>query len=83
MKARKKKLALKKTTISHLNVGEMKNANGGEDFQIGVLTPECPPTTGCAITPACPTTGHVNTVCQATCASYTGGPNSDPCCIPC
>jgi len=78
-----KKLRLNKKTIAHLIDDELKFVLGGDSDPCVFTAPLCPKTAGCEITPNCVTTGQPYTVCHPTCATYTGGPNSDPCCETC
>lgn len=72
-----KKLSLNKSTVASLNSSEMGHLLGGCYTQV---YSGCPLTYTCFIT--CGKT--CNPTCnQATCATYTGNPQSDPCCETC
>jgi natural product precursor len=69
-----KKLMLNKKTVANLGSNEMRDIQGGADT--------CTCKTCVSTYLACETTvGFPYTVCDSTCLSLTGTPQSDPCCM--
>lgn len=75
-----KRLVVNKKTVAHLNNGEMKVINGGALVETAGICPSPEPLPTAAHYHTCdPACGTAPSVCD----SYTGNPQSNPCCPTC